>query len=328
MIKESGKALTHPPAPQQHLRFLLSWEAWTFLLLTFLCCLVVFRFVDLTPHIGKDFFFSTDDPLYQADHEISQSFERKDSQIIINAAGSIETPKYQDKVKRFSDILLNLEGMKSVSSLTNGPRGLRKAQQSPFWSRVLIPEDRKSSNIVIIMDGASVAKMIPRVEDLIQVFDTDDFRITMSGAPYVSELIRRYLRADLQTFSVLAFIIFGIVIIFIFHSWKILLGMLVTCLNAGMITFMLTNLLNIKVGILTANLLTIVFVLTLSHIVFLTFNWQGLRQADADYPGAATRMAVRLTWQASFWCSFTTVLGFASCLLVPAKPLKELGFSG
>jgi uncharacterized protein len=327
MITQPEKNESAFSLPKTDRPFFLSLENWIFIFLTLVSIVMVLRFVDLTPRIDKDFFFSTDDPLYQADHKISRLFVRKDSQIIINVAGNIYSPDYKDRIHRLCEMLLPLKDLQNVFSIMHGPGGLQKALRSPFWSRLLIPEDQKSTNIVILLNGSAASKIIPKVEEIIGVFEAADFRIAISGSPYVSHLIGRYLLSDLKTFSLLAFVIFGMVIIFVFHSWRLLTGMLLTCLNAGMITFMITNLLKIKVGVLTANLLTIVFVLTLEHIVFLTFNWQNLhRPENAKWP--ATKMAVHMTWQASFWCMFTTVLGFLSCVFVPAKPLKELGISG
>ena len=43
------------------------------------------------------------------------------------------------------------------------------------------------------------------------------------------------------------------------------------------------------IGLLTANLVTIVFVLTLSHVVFLTANWSRASQLDSDRTEALRR---------------------------------------
>jgi predicted RND superfamily exporter protein len=110
----------------------------------------------------------------------------------------------------------------------------------------------------------------------------------------------------------------------IFRSKLILLGAVVSCLGASMWSLMAIHLLGIKIGVMTANLATIVFVLTLSHIIFLTYNWKfvcGQGQPSVEE-------AVDLTFSPSFWSMMTTLLGFLSLLLVPAQPLKELGASG
>jgi predicted RND superfamily exporter protein len=88
---------------------------------------------------------------------------------------------------------------------------------------------------------------------------------------------------------------------------------------------MITDLLRISIGLLTANLATIIFVLTLSHMIFLTHNWKILCQNESN---GCIKAAVNMTFPASFWSMLTTLLGFLSLLFVPAKPLRELGISG
>ena len=110
---------------------------------------------------------------------------------------------------------------------------------------------------------------------------------------------------------------------FIFRSTIILLGSVISCIGASMWTLMITHMLGIKIGLLTANLATIVFVLTLSHIIFLTYNWKHVCAQAGTYLSA--QEAVHLTFSPSFWSMMTTLLGFLSLLSVPAQPLKRIG---
>src|SRR5262249_51976557 len=84
-------------------------------------------------------------------------------------------------------------------------------------------------------------------------------------------------------------------------------------------------------GILTVNLGTIVFVIALSHLVYMTFNWQTLADRDhrigKETPNLASA-ARRMTFSPSFWSMVCASLGFASLLIAQAKPLRELGFGG
>lgn len=316
-----------PPAPKRPFNGLLSREAIIFIILTLCSLFVLFKYVDLTPHVDQDFFFSNEDPLYQEDIKISKLFTRKDSQVIISIRGNILSPVYHHRISNFTDLLTTIPGVTGVKSITQGPKNVHDALKSHFWRRLLIPESRRSSNILVIVNESDTKAMVEKIDGLVEVFNKPDFRITVSGFPYISEQIRRHLDKDLKTFSTMAFVLFGIVIIMIFHSWRIFLGMVISCLNAATVTFLITHFLNLKIGILTANLITIIFVLTLSHIVFLTFNWKNIHKPE-DEQFSAVKEAVRVTVWASFWCMLTTLLGFMSLLLVPAKPLRELGIAG
>ena len=308
----------------------LTKEGWAFLCLSVLCAGMLLYYVELTPHVDYDVFFSKEDPSYKADLEISRLFRRDDAQIIISVIGDIQAADYQKKIKEFGDFLMDINQVADVRSIQHGPRSLIYAMQSPFWKRLLIPDDLASSNLIVVLKpGVSLDDFpaaVSKIELLKQFFDAEEFRIHISGFPYIVELIRLHLSSDLRIFTGMAILLFGVVVLLVFHSWRVLLGMVVACVNAAVLTLLATQLFDIKIGILTANLTTIVFVLTLSHIVFLIFNWKHIRQAQN--PDEAVSRAVRMTFPASFWAMFTTLLGFVSLFFVQAKSIRELGAAG
>jgi predicted RND superfamily exporter protein len=91
-------------------------------------------------------------------------------------------------------------------------------------------------------------------------------------------------------------------------------------------TFLVRAALGMGTDILMPNLWTIAFVLTLSHIVYLTAEWQ--RRSQDVGPEAAAREAVRLTGPASAWSLAANLLGFVSLIFVSAQPLRHFGISG
>jgi len=306
--------------------FRLNKEAWVFICLTIASGLILFNCVNLVPRVDYNFFFSNTDPQFQDENSISRLFKRKDFLLIINAAGPIKSNGYLQKVRDLSTSLLKLKGIIAVKSIAHGPNGLEDAIKGPLWNRLLISKDQESTNIIVFLKGTSSQNLIPNIEKLILKSSGDDFHLIISGPAYILELISRHLLKDIRVFSLLVLVIFGAIIMFIFRSVGILLGSVISCISASMWTLMITHMLGLKIGLLTANLATIVFVLTLSHIVFLTYNWKYvLSQNEHNSP---VEEAIHLTISPSFWSMLTTLLGFLSLLSVPAQPLKELGASG
>ena len=143
--------------------------------------------------------------------------------------------------------------------------------------------------------------------------------------PFLVEKIRIHLIEDIQTFSLTALAIFGLLLLIIFGSIKILIGTFITCLAAIIFTLISMAALEIPVGILTANLSTMIFIITQSHIIFLTSNWKRIAQDTGSNGRELAIKAVRRTFTPSFWCMATTFLGFLSLVLVP---VKDLGIGG
>ncbi len=304
----------------------LSKEAWVFIFLAITSAAVLFNCVDLVPRVDNNFFFSNADPQFKDEISISRLFKRKDSLLIINAAGTIRSRKYLQKVNDLSESLLHLEGIVGVKSIARGPSSLEDALKGPLWNRLLISKDGKSTNIIVFLNDSLSQTVIPKIEKLTLEFSQNDFHLIMSGPPYIVELISRHLLKDIRVFSLLVLVIFAIIILFIFRSTGILWGSVISCISASMWTLMIAHMLGIKIGLLTANLATIVFVLTMSHIIFLTYNWKYVCSQNGTAP--PVEKAIHLTFSPSFWSMMTTLLGFMSLLSVPAQPLRELGASG
>ncbi len=312
-----------PGAGVAHSLPFLAWGG-----LTVLSLVLVFRYVDFKPRVDENFFFSSDDPQFQADKLITRIFSQE-QEITLSARGDIHSQDYLRKVSALTDELAAVPATDSVQSLTKGPKDTDDALKSPLWKRVLFSEDRKASFIyVFLKKSASVEDGVREIEKIKRRFDSPDFPLMISGAPYIVELIRRNLAHDLKVFSIAAYCIVGLAGLLISRSVAMVLGTLIACTNAAAITVILTHVFGIPVGPLTANLSTIVFVLTLTHMVFMTFNWYDIVRTKETSIEKAWRLAVRVTILPSSLSMLTALLGFLSLLFAPATPLRQLGLAG
>jgi predicted RND superfamily exporter protein len=301
---------------------------WWMLALTVVLLGLVATFVDLKPVVDENFFFSTSDPQFQQSKKIEQRFPSQPEVILAVSSQDISSPRYLGRIQKLTQQINTIDAVGAVKSLAEGPKSFKDALASPFWSRLLIAPDRKSSNVILFLEGKELEKPIKRLEQIMHELDERDFRIHIAGPPYVVEMIRRSLAHDFGYFSLTAVVLFGLTMAAMFRSGRVFLGMLATCTSAVLLTLLLQSMFGKKIGILTVNLGTIVFVVALSHLVYMTFNWRTLAdrmgKKSADLAAAARRM----TFPASFWSMVCASLGFGSLLIVQAKPLRELGFGG
>lgn len=289
---------------------------------------LVALFVDLKPVVDENFFFSSRDPQFRQNKKISDRFPAQ-PQLLLNVVSSdIASRRYLSRIARLTREVHEIAAVNAVKSVTEGPKSFEDALESPFWRRLLIAENRKSTNIIIFLNGKDTQKPIRQLERLVHEADAKDFRIHMAGSPYVVEMIRRHLNHDFWYFSLTAVILFGVIMAAMFRSLRIFIGMLVTCSSAVLCTLLLQSLFGEKIGVLTVNLGTIVFVVTLSHLVYMTFNWRTLARSPGKKSSDLAAAARRMTFPPSFWSMVCASLGFGSLLIVEAKPLRELGFGG
>jgi len=298
------------------------------LAVTVVLFVLVAAFVDLKPVVDENFFFSTSDPGFRQSKKIEQRFPSQPEVILAVSSSDISSPRYRGRIQKLTQQIHTIDAVSAVKSLAEGPKSFQDALASPFWSRLLIAPNRKSTNVIVFMERKDAEKSIKHLEQIVHESDEKDFRIHIAGPPYVVEMIRRSLSHDFWYFSLTAIILFGLTMAVMFRSGRVFLGMLATCTSAVLLTLLLQSMFGKKIGILTVNLGTIVFVVALSHLVYMTFNWQTLADRMGKKSPDLAAAARRMTFPASFWSMVCASLGFGSLLIVQAKPLRELGFGG
>src|SRR5881392_2428598 len=304
---------------------------WWMLAVTALLFVLVAVFVDLKPVVEESFFFSTRDPGFGQSKKIEKRFPSQPQLILAVSSRDISSPRYLDRIRRLTQQVQAIDAVSTVKSLTAGPKSFQDALASPFWNRLLIAKDRKSTNVIVFPASGDPEKLILRLERIVQQLDKGDFQIHIAGTPYVVEILQRSLAHDFRCFSLTAVILFGLTMAAMFRSGRVFLGMLATCTSAVLLTLLVQQMFGKRIGILTVNLGTIVFIVALSHLVYMTFNWQTLadrtHRLGKESPDLAAD-ARRMTFPPSFWSMVCASLGFGSLLIVQAKPLRELGFGG
>jgi uncharacterized protein len=284
---------------------------------------------DLSPQVDPNFFFASDDYVFLESQFIEKRFPSHISLIVLSVQGDIHSYSYIELIRDMSNELSQLPAVNLVNSVTHGPANTGDAMRSPLWMRLLISYDQLSTHILVFMDNDAGSSTVVEIEEVVNKYLPMVNTIRISGVPYVIQMIQRLLTRDLMTFSVLAVLIFAVMIRAMFGSFRIMAGTLAACFNACVLTLLISRHIGIRIGLITANIVTIIFVLTLSHIVYITRNWQeACFNVKGDDNIKIILTGLTHTFVASFWSMATTLLGFISLLFVAAKPLRELGVLG
>ena len=162
---------------------------------------LVAAFVDLKPQVAANFFFSSSDPQFQESAKIDRIFPSGTQLIISVASSDISSEHYLERLAELTRQLQSVETVTSVNSLTEGPKNFEDAEKSPFWKRLLIAENGRSSNVVVFASNRNGEELIDRIEAIVDKFNASDFRINIAGSQYVAEMVRRSLKHDFHTFS-------------------------------------------------------------------------------------------------------------------------------
>src|SRR5437870_11395303 len=147
---------------------------WWMLGMTVALFVLVAVFVDLKPVVDENFFFSTSDPQFQQSKKIEQRFPSHPEVILAVSSRDISSPRYLGRIQRLTQEINTIEAVSAVKSLAEGPKSFKDALASPFWSRLLIAPDRKSSNVHVFLEGKETKKPIKRLEQIMHELDEKD----------------------------------------------------------------------------------------------------------------------------------------------------------
>lgn len=109
--------------------------------------------MDLKPVVDENFFFSTSDPEFRQSKKIEERFPSQPELILSVSSSDISSPRYLERIERITKRIQAIDAVSAVKSLSEGPKDFKDAVDSPFWSRLLISEDRKSTNVIVFIAG-------------------------------------------------------------------------------------------------------------------------------------------------------------------------------
>ena len=284
------------------------------------------RWTDLSPRVDREFFFSSGSGTLEQVARIDALFERHSQLVIVAAAPDIAAEGYRKRIERLGSDLDGLNGVVGLRSLVSGPGDLEDARESPLWRRLLLSGDGSATHLLLLVKDPWPDTLIPQIESILSRHERPDFTLSVAGIPHTVTVMQRQLVRDFSIFSAVAIVGFGLASLVLFRSVRVALGSVASCTAAVAVTFLiLQQAAGASLGLLSANLVTIVFVLTQSHLVFLTSNWRRAARGGGD---GLVGSALRETLRPSLGSMATTLLGFGTLLLVEAKPLRELGLGG
>jgi len=130
------------------------WLALAVTLALFGC---VARFVDLKPVVDENFFFSSRDPGVEQSKKIEKHFPSQ-PEIVLAVSGDISSARYLSRIQRLTERVQSIDAVSTVKSVTAGPKSFQDASASPFWHRLLIAEDGKATNLIVLMENGKEGK--------------------------------------------------------------------------------------------------------------------------------------------------------------------------
>lgn len=232
---------------------------------------IVFFFIkiDFRPQVSTEYFFAASDPVYLEYQKISNMFPPKDSLILVvkSKVHSIYSGQYFTQVAKLTNKVRQIKGVGSVFSLSHGPKDNPEAHENLMWKEIIFGESNDSTLITSAINKKANPYIVKDFEKVVAENTLESFEINFSGSPYIIEMIKRYISADLKIFALVFFAVSSVVLFVLFGSWQIMLGSLITGVSAVSSSLILMHCFKITFGILSPSVLIMIFLITQAHII-------------------------------------------------------------
>ena len=102
------------------MRPILVGNYWLMLVIAGVVFVLVATFVDLSPVVDQNFFFSTNDPGIQQTKKIEQRFPSQPEVILAVSSRDISSHRYLERIQKLTQRVHTIGGVSAVKSLAGG----------------------------------------------------------------------------------------------------------------------------------------------------------------------------------------------------------------
>ncbi len=221
---------------------------------------------------------------------------------------------------------------------------LNEFRQSPIYSDQIINKDENITSLVIFLNENKKAadlkknrnlylskgtyykikteidnernELIRKIRTIIKGSD-QSFAYFLGGVEMISNDVISYVKNDIVTFSVLVLTIIIFILFLIFRRLKWVFAILITSMSAVYLSIGLAGFINFEVTAVSANFLSLMFVLSISMNVHILNNY------------LQRKISIIANFKMMFWPCFytflTTIVAFLSLVISDIKPVIDFG---
>ena len=221
---------------------------------------------------------------------------------------------------------------------------LNEFAKSPIYSDQIINENKNITSIVIFLNENNKAldlkenknlylsqgkyysikteidkernELIKKIRNII-INSNKDFTYYLGGVEMISSDVISYVKNDILTFSLIVLLIIILILFIIFRRVKWVFAILFTSISAVYLSIGLAGFINFEITAVSANFLSLMFVLSISMNVHIMNNYL---QRDIKIIEN-----FRMMFWPCFYTFLTTIVAFVSLVISDIKPVIDFG---
>jgi predicted RND superfamily exporter protein len=207
------------------------------------------------------------------------------------------------------------------------------AIESQLLTRELTPEEvdklERLENTQDNLNNQLDDQRYQEIEHLREITDQREQAGTfyLGGGNLLAHQLIEIVRYDLVIFGVVIVLIFATILLWLFRQWRWVILPLFGCTLSVVLTLGLLGLLDLKVTVISANIVALQIIFTLAVIIHLIIEYQELA-ATGDYPdqAALVRETIRRKIKPCLYSVLTNSVGFGSLIFSGVQPVISFGW--
>ena len=277
--------------------------------------------------------FRADDPLLPSYRQLKRTFGGDDVVLVTYVDPLLMTPDGIERVKRLTDQLSTITGVRASLSLTTTPLGtdiITDTDRGPKFLELFesfhIGSDQQTTAIACILETEiGSVEQISIVDSIREYAEAHDPTAVLVGGPVMVVEGFRLVEKDGHQLGWLSSVLLGLTILFCFRSLRWVIIPLVIVNSTLLLTEALLVLSQFRLTIVSSMLWSNVTVVGIATVIHVVVKFRAARRDDCS---AHLAMLLALSALATpiMWTCLTDAAGFASLLVAEVSPVRDFGF--
>ncbi|MCA0232531.1 MAG: MMPL family transporter [Bacteroidetes bacterium] len=260
-------------------------------------------------------------------YELNEAIKKIEGVKEVVSNASLKEIVRNDSLKRFDFVPIVAQKPRLQSEVDS----IRlKINRLPFYQGFIVSEDGKAHLMAVTLDqhklnDESRGELLEAILKATAAFEQKhSLKVHLSGLPYIRTEFSAKVSREVVMFTILAVLVTGLILMFFFRSWWVMLISLGVVLMGVVCSVGYMVLFGYEISLLTGLIPSLMVVIGVPNSIFLTNKYHEEFGKTKDKSQALATAAEKIG-ETTFWANMTTSIGFGVFYLTGSKLLVEFG---
>ncbi len=240
----------------------------------------------------------------------------------------LNVPLLQSPPKPIKELLKDIPTL--LSKGTDKQLAKKEFLTSPLYQENLVSKDFKTTallvNLKTIKSKEQNHQNILEIRKILENYK-DKVNVNLGGISMIADDLISFVKYDLQTFSIVVFILLIITLYILFRELRWVFVPVLICTVSILATTGILGFFNWKITVISSNFISLQLIMTMSLVIHLTIKYKELLTTKPDFTQQQLLLqTVTSMAKPSFFVIITTIAGFSSLVFSGILPVINFGW--